>query len=304
MPNNLMKNNSYKNSLSNIKVLKPIIKDFMKALQININPEYIEAYNNFKKVAKSIQKISNTIKYVASQITPIVMPKISLAINNFITNTRIIKGHWVVIDEELFNLLKTKKNVEDVTKTIVDFYTKNRYEKLIEIFNEIETLNIIPERIHILKSCIQILKSSSKKHAYNVIIPTLLAQITGIIEEDCIKLIPNNVLIKKENGNKVSGVKEVSNALEYFDSSLLFYEMFNSAIIKGLFKNVSQTDYEEYKKECGSNRHKVLHGDKNFLDYGTKENLVRTFLDLYMLCVTKLFLENVTENIEAINNAK
>lgn len=296
MPNNLVENN-----IKAISFASPKIKDLAKVLQVKINPEYIDAYNNFKKVAKSIQEISVKINKIISQVAPIAIPKINSAINNFLTNTRIIKGHWIVIDDELFNMLKTKDSIEDITKTIVDYYTENKYEKLIKIFNEIEALNIIPERMHILKSCMQIIKSSSQKHAYNIVIPTLMAQATGIIEEDCVKLIPENILIKKEDGHKVSGARELLNALEKFDCNILFYEMFNSAINNGLFKNINKSDYENYKRECGSNRHKILHGEQSFLDYGTKENLIRTCLDLYLLCFTKLFLNHATKELEVIN---
>lgn len=270
------------------------ISDLGNNFSIDLKPEVFENIKNARLVMTNVSKYLANLNETFVKIKNLVKPRIIDAIINFQTNTRIINGHWVVINDELFDLLKTKKSIDEISKTIIDFYTEDKYKNLELLFEEIDDLDIIPERIPILKSCIKILKKNSQKNAYNVVLPTLMAQATGIIEEDCYNLLPEKLFPKDENKRK-----KVLNALEYFNCDILFYEMFDSAIIDGLFKKIKDnSEYESYKRECGSNRHKILHGEKEFLDYGTKENLIRTCLDLYMLCFAKMFLVNATSEIE------
>ncbi len=263
-----------------------------------ITPELSQLASQISKISEQIKSISNFVGSFSNTLRAKYIVGMNDSYKTFMTNMRIIDGHWVVIDHELFKILKTKTTQDEISETIVNFYTKDKYEKLDLLFDTINTFNIIPERIHILKSCMHILKSSSKKHAYNVVIPTFMAQATGIIEDDCYNILPKNIISMNDSKRK-----NVINALEYFDCSVLFYKMFDSAITEGLFKNINKSEYEKYKQECGNNRHKILHGDADFLKYGTKENMIRTCLDLYMLCFVKMFLKYSVENIE-VTNAK
>lgn len=47
-------------------------------------------------------------------------------------------------------------------------------------------------------------------------------------------------------------------------------------INRGQFEQLNEADFEKYNKF----RNKILHGDKEFLEYGTEENIIRSWLEL------------------------
>ena len=68
------------------------------------------------------------------------------------------------------------------------------------------------------------------------------------------------------------------------------YNVIFNAVMKNT-KNTeffSQEDLEKYNKY----RNKILHGDKQFLNYGTDENLVRSWLELNILIKVYSFYKN------------
>lgn len=204
----------------------------------------------------------------------------------------LLKQYWLVIDKELFEIISTasKSANFDVNECIIKYYSENKYKNIENILSYIAELNCCEHRMHIIDSCFRIMKSSAKKHIYNIVIPVLAAQMTGLIEEDCYKAIPKTkkeeikkILQenKKESGSNYTKIEIIDEYLKHSIGAGKYIE-FNTVIKNKSFCNggkiekLSDCEIEKYNKF----RPKILHGDSKFLDYGTKENLIRSWLEL------------------------
>ena len=205
--------------------------------------------------------------------------------------------YWVIDDQVLIKQLQGYSE-DKYSEIITNYYTKNKYENIEKLFNNWQGIDCISERIKIFENCIKTMKVLSDKDLINtVIIPTLLAQTTGITE-DLHELVPNETQkqLKNEltNNGKTPSKGEITT--EYLWQQERKREVFDcyNVIFNAVMKNTknteffSQEDLEKYNKY----RNKILHGDKQFLNYGTDENLVRSWLELNILIKVYSFYKN------------
>jgi len=215
---------------------------------------------------------------------------------------RLRSGYWIIEDKNVINyLVENRSELRNLESFIIKYYSENSWQKLDVIVEGWNDCSKISERLPILKDCFEAVRISdgSNFNVANVVIPTLVAQIEGIKEElldipsdefrDRVKgrvsfeFIPANGALT--NGQKKKGKKQDEEFLCHFIEeafSTHYAYAFYEIIINGLFKNSYEFD-EDKKKDnnpINLNRHKILHGDKALLDYGTQENLVRLFLYL------------------------
>lgn len=208
---------------------------------------------------------------------------------------RLSSGFWVIEDEEIIaHLTENRHSGINQEEYICEYYSADGWRKLGLIVEKWAECKAIKHRYPILKDCFETLKLAQDKdiNIANVIIPTLIAQIEGLKRE--ILEIPSEefkaqiqtqlgVSLVPANGKQSKKAKSDERELLQFliaehlseSCAFTFYE-----IIGELFKN--SYDFTK-EKENGDNvinlnRHKIQHGDRILLDYGSEENLVRLFL--------------------------
>ena len=128
--------------------------------------------------------------------------------------------------------------------------------------------NFKQERYNIIKDCFKIVRRYSHKTAANVVIPTLIAQIEGLITDIYAdkKQIP-------ESDNAL-------NAAKY----LICTHLFTYTKSKGL-SNIEKIDIS---------RNKILHGE--YTSYGKIETVIKLFLLIEIIVNTNIEYDNTLQN--------
>lgn len=249
-------------------------------------PELYSMYNGLKVIAQAIESV---VKPYVIQLQKIVeTPEFKAFItklNLIHTLYKVEDKFWIIEDGELLNILSTLKE-DEYSNQITEYYSRNNYEKISDFITEWEKTNSINERLPIIIDCFEAMRTiSNKKLINNIIIPTLLAQITGVTES-LHSLVPKEKRdeLKKEltkNGNTPSDGEITTEYLWHQEHKREVFECYKvifEAVMKNTKKieNFTEEDLEKYNKY----RNKILHGDVQFLNYGTDENLIRTWLEL------------------------
>ena len=265
------------------------ISNNLKELIKEACPELVNFCDNAKIIVTAINKILSP--YVEALQKIIESPEFIQFIEGLQLALVLYKAeekYWVIDDYKLLEILKPLKE-EDYSNTITNYYVKDNYRNISTLINEWENNTNISDRMPIINSCYRAMTTTNDKSVINtVVIPTLLAQITGLTE-DLHELVPttDRKQLEKELSTKGHSPSKGEITTEYlwrqerkrevFDCYTVIFE----AVMKNTqkVKNVSKEDLEKYNKY----RNKILHGDKQFLNYGTDENLIRCWLELNTL---------------------
>lgn len=215
--------------------------------------------------------------------------------------SEILNSCWTVLNVELFNkIIQAKQsglnNIDDI---IVEFYTKDNYKELSMIVQECDSYDFIQNRKEIIHSAYNTMLTTTLQDAANVVIPTLMAQLTGIIEQDIFNAIPE---IEKENIRIERGfdqrcIRPVIIEYLWKHNIALYAWQFSDLIANraflndGQIKQLSKEELEKYDKF----RPKILHGDIDFLKYGTTKNLIQSWLELYLAITILKEVKNINE---------
>ena len=283
-------------------LMSPQIQQYALAQQRFIqafSSPYVELLNKNRKVlneltlslsliSKAMQPYINMVEKIQANYSYI--EDFSKTISKFLeierVNSMLLNDYWLIFDIDLINEIKKKSKNEkfNVNQFIVNKYSFNKFEKINELLDDIKNMDCIEdERISIIESCYTIMKQCSAKNACNVVIPTLTAQLEGILKE-INKLIPDDILKKILNEYKLEKTSTVQITLHYLEdeisNSFRTIHKFKTVIKNKTFGRVEKED-KKYRKS----RHAILHGNCH---YGSKENLVRTWLELAFLVKIKL----------------
>lgn len=161
-----------------------------------------------------------------------------------------------------------------INKLFVNYYSSNNsaeLENLVECWNENE---IFKSRIKIFRDCISTLRMKGNHfNPSNLVIPTLIAQIEGILKEFMKKMELSWKRKWKEDWDKL--LKE--------QNSNQLYEVANDIFLDILFQK--SIPGKPLENPFTFNRHKIMHGE--YIKYGRIDNTIRAFLILD-------FLENIS----------
>ena len=249
--------------------------------------------NSLITVTSKIQPLSNSLAMLATSTSN--MTAVQSAINQFVKQqqrlvetverfqliNKIFDEYYPIFDEVLINKIRLmrKKDSKSLEKCIINYYKKNKYENIVKGYKMISDKKFIQNRIHILDSCIKAITKLPRKHRYNLIIPTLTAQITGLME-DCVKLVPKDY--QKSNpdlkGRKLL-LDYANNNFKYMYCVALQNIIEKTFCRTDTFKQLPSEEQEKYNKI----RPGILHGDTCCLDYGTEKNLILSWLELFLL---------------------
>ena len=180
----------------------------------------------------------------------------------------------------LLDLSKMDNPRQEINRLFFYFFSYNDYDELKRLVNRWELSGKFrPGRLKIIKDCLNaILTAKNGKIPSTLIIPTLIAQIDGIQTEFLLK---NNFTISKTHFISKTGQKmwqkEAWN--DTFSPEDIFSSITNDIILDVLFATAYPG--ESIKTPINFSRHKIMHGER--LDYGTKYNVIRTFLILDFL---------------------
>ncbi|MCT4552884.1 MAG: hypothetical protein N4A44_04410 [Alphaproteobacteria bacterium] len=290
----------YKKTLN---VYKPKI---LQALEMH--NKYIDDIMSSTKFQNFFRDLSDFNSYFVNHITNIDFNKLK----GRVLFSTMKNNLWVIIDKGLFLQMQTDINSisdENFEEYICNFYLNNNCENLNRVISEIKDCGINEKRYNIIQNSLNILvKNKDEKGVCEVIIPTILAQLEGE-KEDLLDILKEggildeaikelDIKLKKEKLSK-SQIIDVVNHHYGFGNSLLYSIIEKSVFLPGnKIRDLKNGELEtELKLEnFDLFRNKILHGDKDYLDYGTKENLVRCFLFIHFISfLIKKAKDNVKE---------
>ena len=169
-----------------------------------------------------------------------------------------------------------------INRLYVDYYSSNNFEHLESLVDGWETNEIFKPRMKILRDCVFVMKNAKGKYnPSNIVLPTLIAQIDGILKEF---MVQEGLLfdVKKRKWKDKNG--EVVYWKEWFEDQTQNQELYDLTLANDIFLNtLFQKAYtgEPLGTPFTFNRHKIIHGE--FLKYGRIDNTIRALLILDFL---------------------
>lgn len=204
-------------------------------------------------------------------------------------NSILLDNYWLIIDNELFESIKeeSKNRNFDVNKFIVKYYSNHKFENISKILESIIDYKCVSAtRIKILKDCHIAMKKLSCSVACNIVIPVITAQTDGILADIC-KLIPEEFIDSLKQEEKIKKNSSTATIILCYLETLMAgktVEQFKLVIKEKAFGK--QKKNQKYRKS----RHGILHGNCN---YGSKENLVRAWLELAFISKIYCLIINI-----------
>lgn len=186
----------------------------------------------------------------------------------------------------VFEVVEINKNKGRQDKAInslfIDYFSAKNWHEISLLVRTWKEIPLFDNRIKIITDCVKILSNErgSKINIVNVILPTLIVQIDGLVS-DYLRLkniswdtayddfIRNGKVIKK-------GRKKLFETNRSSTIPSEFEELANDIFLNILFQTSSKG--KPLKNLFNFNRHKILHGEN--LRYGRKDYLIRAFLVL------------------------
>ena len=220
--------------------------------------------------------------------------------------------YWIVTDNCLLEkLYKTNYlNLIGMENLIVSHYSKNDWNLAEMIIQSWKKHNFVGERADVFLDVLQINRISGERKGFNPnrpTLPALIAQIDSLIE-----FLKKSIYSKhinsskpiyslqdwKKNKNRIV-IQQIGHIVDHWSAMML-----EDIIFKGLFCN-SRHIQERLTKDimfCNEQRyfifrHKILHGDQSYMDYGTTENFIKVLL--YADFIIRLISFVQSKNIES-----
>jgi hypothetical protein len=314
-------------SLANIKV--PDYSEMFKNIKVpdysemfeNIKvPDYSEMFKNIKvpdysEMLANIQSLDG-VKLVFDnwaktnvQLFDIINKRISFVDRIDSRILPVLKNYnWFITvsldDAFILNLSRIiEKPPSKLSKAIrqeyINYFSKNNYHKLASMIGSWEQNPLFKPRMKIFRDSYNLLKHSNNSYnPSNLLIPTLIPQIDGILTD---YLIQNQFNVVKEGRGLVwkdklsNNICKVSNRNKIyekiFDPDFSEYSLTNDSMSKValeigndfILNTLFQTAYtkQKLKKPFGLNRHKIMHGE--YVNYGRNDHLIRSYLILDFL---------------------
>jgi len=172
----------------------------------------------------------------------------------------------------------------EINRLFVEYFCSDDFEELEALVNNWQSNDIFKPRMKIFRDCIEGLKNASyKSNPSNFVLPTLIAQIDGILQEYMEK---NGLLFdlkdrkwKDPTGQKVDWKKWYKSRTTSQDMNDLANEIFLNILFQSSQRGAA------LKTPFTFNRHKIIHGE--CLRYGRIDNTIRAFLVLDFLASLK-----------------
>ncbi len=175
---------------------------------------------------------------------------------------------------------KGQESQKNIDKLFVEYFSSNNFAAFEELVKNWESNPVFKPRMKIFQDCISVMKNANGIYnPSNVLLPTLIAQIDGVINK--FMMTKGLSFDKKkrawvdEKGEKITKKKWIK---DYIPNDILL-NLANDINFDILFQ--SATIGEPLKNHFTFSRHKILHGEE--LKYGKIDNTIRAFLILDFL---------------------
>jgi len=229
--------------------------NILKSLQIRLNqPE-----KSFKKIIEHWRIFNDRFKISEKEAISLLKKY-----NWFITPNMDVRVAFEVLSLDK----KQELNAKKVNSIFINYFQYNNWTTLEDIVNTWKKNIFIKNRFKIIHDCFVLIKSNEKKNINpsNLIIPVLLSQIDGILND---YLAKKNIK-KVHYSDKKKGLKnELSNKL-VLDLSYPALDF----LLNKLFQE--STAGKQLTIPFYLNRHKILHGET--LRFGRIEHSIRCFM--------------------------
>ena len=152
-----------------------------------------------------------------------------------------------------------------INALFIGYYSQNNYRELTELVHSWSNNPLFKPRMKILLDCVRTLKlAHSRLNPANVVLPTLIAQLDGILTDYTAK--------HQRNPQFKSQFRQLTQN-EYQP------ELVNDVLLELLFQKAIAG--QPLAVPFIFNRHKIMHGE--YIRYGRMEHVIRTFLLLDFL---------------------
>ena len=225
---------------------------------------------DFPQFSKAFQSITDVIPVIPRQ---------------HILKLRLHSEHWLISDDLLSRAVENDLYENTVVVGfVIDFYKMDGWQQLERLVENWQQ-DILPERLEIFRSVIEAVKIADNQNIHNLTVPTLIPQIDGLVR-DLYAILPQDIKKRVEQEVRDSLPKELQSkrtdvrnevAVQTIAEVVDFWsaEMLQETIFSALFRNSNHiTSDDSYSLF----RHKIMHGDREFLEYGNEENFIRSML--------------------------
>ena len=260
--------------------------DGFRKLQETLN----EIISPAQELTKMLEKQSQILQHFSNK-------EVIITMNLYLT-------HWIVIDNYLLEkLYKTDlSNSDDIESLIVSHYSENNWNQAEILIRSWQKFNFVGKRVNIFLDALEVNRMSDERKGFNpnrLACPALIAQIDNLI-----KFLKESIYLKYVgSANPICSIQDWEQdkkriVLQQIDHIVDRWSalMLRNIIFKGLFcdsKDIPKK-VSNKKQEFLIFRHKILHGDQNYMDYGTKENFIRILLyaDFIIFLISRVQSEN------------
>jgi hypothetical protein len=172
----------------------------------------------------------------------------------------------------------------EINRLFTSFFCSNDYEELEFFVKGWESNSIFKPRMKIFRDCINGLKATGKKtNPSNFILPTLIAQIDGILQEfmekNGLSFDINERIWRDSTGQQINWKNWYRSRSTDQSMDVLATEIFLNVLFQRAYRG------EALGNPFTFNRHKIMHGE--YLKYGRIDNTIRAFLILDFLASLK-----------------
>lgn len=246
--------------------------------------------------ALDFPKISTLAKPLASFVA-------SIPVDTW-TELRLNAQYWIIPDKSLIKEISVAnfERDDEVTDFITNFYAGNEWNKVHDLLEKWGCYDFMEQRLLVLRSCLDLAIAGEEQgiNSYLAITPAMIAQIDGLMKE-LSSALPSQlkkkvdtelrqelqILDVKEKKRKDLRDKITPLCVGELTNDFCAY-LLEKIIIDGLFRN--SNDIDNLLKENSGDfclfRHKIMHGDSSFLNYGTKSNFIRLILYINFIVET------------------
>ena len=240
--------------------------------------------------------------------------------------------YWCVFDDDLRQKigLKTEYTKEEIDGIVIEYYSQNHYENIKKHVKYWQENGIITNRVPIINSALSILDRQDDSDSYNAIIPLLLAQEDGL-KTEIRNLIPDEVVkkirlqhtiskltdelrlkgvsakdahkqaLKNAQSTKLHKISDVKLIVAYLGrlsiqvASPNVYSGAKEILCRTFHSNWNDIEQLADKDKHNKFRDRILHGHPDSLEYGTKKNLVHSWLELILLVEIYILVKHIED---------
>ncbi|AGH98958.1 hypothetical protein [Micavibrio aeruginosavorus] len=262
-------------------------QELMKQIQEQTRPfqEALKQFHalqdqlNFSEISKAFRGVTDFIRSIPPE---------------HLIKVRLHSEHWLIGDDELLALVieEDLHDNEEIIPFVIGYYKANGWHRLNTIVGEWQA-DIEPGRLKVFQAAIAMSKDADHEDVHLLTVPALIAQIDGLVrdlygilpkltrkrvEQEIKDNLPAELKGKRTDVRHDVAVQTVAEIVDFWSA-----EMLQEVIFSGLFRDSNKiTPDDSYSLF----RHKIMHGDKEYLAYGNEENFIR--LMLYAEFIIKL----------------